>query len=1103
MMSLSRCHLVSPIDGSDGPARACVGASSAAGDKEDGRADDLLRRLPTDLESSEAPTFLAVATYRISSARVGRLSQASAFLGTDCDAFFMTAFATLLARLAGQDAVRLRKIHAASKILSFEFDPEESFRSLLTGTRGQTLTPARPCAVEYLFGAGEFSFADFPSDGLRMAVHVLDSDCQAAGYQVRLASSTGLWGRSVLQLWLRYFDQLLAAAAAAPDAPWKTLPLLDPAEAQEFYLALNDTAKAFSNDTCVHELVIRQAKQTPDAIAVVSELHCITYRQLDERSGALACRLQALGVGPNRPVAICLERSAQLPVVLLGILKSGSCYVPLDQRDSPRRLTSIIEECRPAAVILDRSSPSLRVPDGIPTIYSDTIPDLSPVQGFAAANVSPDDQAYIIYTSGTTGKPKGVMITHRALANLLHSMMQAPGFTSADRMLAVSPISFDIATMDMFLPLAGGGTLAIADQFVAADPSRLVDLLDKFAITVLQATPATWRLLASSDWAGKHGLKMISGGEALPRDLANKLLTLGGELWNCYGPTETTIYSSVLRIQSEAGVVPVGPPMANTRFYVLDDTGRLLPPGVPGELYIAGTGVSAGYVNPSPEARGRFVADPYAEVAGARMFRSGDLVRLINGNQFEFFGRLDHQVKLRGYRIELGEIESAVRTFPNVENTVVALREDEPGEPYLIAYVTAAAPDLRGLRDHVAQLLPAYMLPKSFVRMEAMPLTSSGKIDRKTLLASAAVSSSFSAYHQPKGAPPRTALEERLLSIFRSVLNAPQLGVTDSFFDYGGYSLLTVKLFTRINRALKLSLPISLLFDAPTVRALAEAIEDTQPLSQIVPIRPRGRSAPLFVIHSYLLYGVLPHIVEPDRPVYGVREFMDDSEPQTIEERAATYVNEILKVHPGGPLLLSGWCAAGSLTVEIARRLRELNHRVTLVALFDAERPGYRPVLRGNRTARLLAKIRFHVRRLRGLSIGQKLNYVRNALRHSWETLFESVFMHHRPLVMRLQRVFGFSLPEAAFNNTWSRIAAIQNYAPARYPGRVILFRATDVPQLPGGDETLGWKEIVDDGVEVIFVPGDHESMFRKPNVEFFSTRFRQALQLAEYDAPS
>jgi thioesterase domain-containing protein/acyl carrier protein len=518
---------------------------------------------------------------------------------------------------------------------------------------------------------------------------------------------------------------------------------------------------------------------------------------------------------------------------------------------------------------------------------------------------------------------------------------------------------------------------------------------------------------------------------------------------------------------------------------------------VPGELYIGGIGVSPGYVDRPEITKQRFLPDPYAAAPGSRMFKTGDLVRLVNGNEFEFFGRLDHQVKLRGYRIELGEIESVLRTFPGIENAVAARCENGPDEPYLIAYVTLshAQTDLRRVRDNLAQLLPSYMVPNRFVVMEAMPLTSSGKIDRKALPASDSVADALPAYHQPEAVAPQTELEEKLLAIFRDVLNNNEFGVTDSFFDYGGYSLLTVNLFTRINRALDLSLPISLLFDAPTVRALAGIVDRDQSLSMIVPIRPRGTSAPLFVIHSYLLYGVLPRIIEQDRPVYGVRELLGIAEPQTVVDRAATYVKEILRVCPDGPVSLVGWCAAASLTIEIARQLRALDHQVGLVALFDAERPGYRPVIRAYRYFRLIASLKFHFRRLRGEYRRKKLVYFHTVLRRFWDSVVESLFMHNRALVLRLQRVFGFPLPDAVFNNTWARVTAIQNYAPARYPGKVWLFRALDVPQLPETDETLGWKEIVDGGVEVVFVAGDHESMFQDPHVDFLSQRLRHALQ--------
>jgi amino acid adenylation domain-containing protein len=1096
MTNLLRTRLSRSVGNWDDFAMVCAGETVAEGSAAPRLGDELLRHLPADRRSNLASFPLAEAACKITGDRMDRLLQASAALDVGPDTFFLTAFTTLLARLAGQESVTLRKCGGDPASLSLTFNAEASFRTLLSASRNANEFD-QPCAVEFAYASSRVSFADIADHGLRLTVHVTDGETL-----VCLASTTGLWDQGVLRLWLRYYDHLLAAAAAAPDIPWKTLPLLDAIDAQEFYLALNNTAAAYPADACVHELVMRWAEQTPDACAIASESLRITYRQLHERSDAIARQLQQRGAGPGRPVAVCMERTAGLPVALLAVLKAGSYYVPLVPHESPQRLQAILEECRPAALIVDRSFSAFSG-DEIPLVYPDAVSESSVVLDYRAAGLTPDHPSYMIYTSGTTGKPKGVMIPHRALVNVLHAAMRDPGFTSFDRLLAVAPISFDIATMEMFLPLVAGGTLVVGDRFIAADPVRLAATIEKLDITVQQSTPITWRLLISSGWEGKQNLKVITGGEALPRDLANHLLRLVAELWNCYGPTETTIWSGALRIQAEDGVVPVGPPIANTAFYVLDETGRLLPPGVPGELYIGGIGVGAGYLDRPQLTTQRFLPDPFRALPGSRMFRSGDVVRLINGKEFEFFGRLDHQVKLRGYRIELGEIESVLRTFPGITDAVAALCESGRGEPYLVAYVTVSGPqpdlvqpDLRRIRDGLAQLLPSYMVPDRFVVMEAMPLTSHGKIDRKALPTPESVAVVLPAWHQPQGAAPQTELEEKLLTIFREVLNSNEFGVTDSFFDYGGYSLLTVNLFTRINRALHLSLPISLLFDAPTVRALAEIIDRDQSLSIIVPIRPRGTSEPLFVIHSYLLYGVLPKITEQDRPIYGVRELLGVAEPQTVVERAEAYVKEILRVCPDGPVALAGWCAAASLTIEIARQLRALDHPVGPVALFDAERPGYRPVIRGYWYFRLIASLKLHFRRLSGEYRRKKLVYFRTVLRRFCDSIVESLFMHNRTLVLRLQRLFGFPLPDTVFNNTWARVAAIQNYAPARYPGKVWLFRALDVPQFPGTDETLGWKDIVDGGVEVVFVNGDHESMFRDPHVDFLSRRLRQALQL-------
>jgi amino acid adenylation domain-containing protein len=1060
--------------------------------------DELLRNLPAQCRSCDAPnSSRTVATYSIAPELMDRLSQDATALRASRDAFLLAAFAVLLARLAGQEAVTLCRIENFRALLTLTFDSEDTLRSLLAAVLYEPASDVdEPCAVEFVGASSGASSHDIPKYGLRMTVQGSDSETQ-----VELASTTGLWDQSVLRLWLRYFDRLLIAATAAPDTPWKKLELLNAAEALDFYRAFNSTDAAYPAELCVHELVMQQAERTPDAVAIVAESQQLTYQQLDKLSNAIAQRLQALGAGPDRPVAVLLERTANLPLALLSVLKAGSCYVPLDPQDAPQRLASILDECRPAAMIVERSSSgAFRRGEAIPVVHLDDVPGVSDPVEWRPPRVTPDHRAYIIYTSGTTGKPKGVVIPHRGLVNLLHFLVQEPGFKSFDRLLAVAPMSFDIATMDMFLPLVAGGTLVVADRLMAADPVRLAEMIERSEITVMFATPVTWRLLATSGWQGRHGLKMITGGEALPRDLANQLLCLGRELWNCYGPTETTIMSGVLKVHAEPGIVPLGPPIANTRFYVVDSAGQVLPPGVPGELYISGTGVSPGYVERPVITRERFLPDPWSGAPDAHMFRTGDIVRLVNGNNFEFLGRLDHQVKLRGYRIELEEIESALRSSPGIDNAVAVVREDRPGEPYLMAYVTLrnAAPELRRLRENLSQSLPSYMVPNRFAVIDAMPLTASGKIDRKALHASGSATAELHAVRQTGQRKPETALESKLLEIFRDVLNTAEFGVTDSFFDYGGYSLLAVKLFTRINRALSLNLPISLLFDTPTVRALAENVDRRQSPPIIVPIRPRGNSAPLFVIHSYLLYGVLPQIVEQDRPVYGVRELPSLAEMQSVEARAATYVKEILRTYSNGPLLLTGWCAAGSLTLEIARQLHALGRQVGLVALLDAERPGYQARVRGYRAAQLMASLRFHRHRLRKVKRGQKFSYLQGVLLHLRDSLLEALFMHHYRLLLRLQRRFAFSLSDALFDNDWSRVAVLQNYAPVNYPGKVILFRALDVPQISGSDETLGWKEIVDDGVEVIYVPGDHESMFRHPNVDVLSKRLCQALQRCE-----
>jgi amino acid adenylation domain-containing protein len=1018
-------------------------------------------------------------------------------LETTLEDFVLAGFAALLARVTRQDTIVISA--GRSQLVQFNLDGASSFRSILErkSTPEEASLPDAERRTQYDFSAGDEQARYVEDCALRLSV-------QDNGLHLEMASPIGSWSEVALANWLSYLLTLLEAAGGNPDAPVYQLPMWEETTARRFYEKLNSTAREFPGEPTVAGRFGMQAKRRAQTTAVVSGIRHYTYRELDDRSTELARRLVALGAGKNRAVAVCMERSVDLPMSLLAVLKSGSFYVPLEPSHPQERLRGILDECDPVALLTDTATAvGMRVwvaEAGIPLHCVDG--KQPPARNLPAlpATVAPDDLAYTIYTSGTTGKPKGVRITHQALLNLICSFWQQPGLDKSDRTLGVAPISFDIASMDMFLPICSGGKLVIASRQDAVDPYRLARLIDEQQITCMQATPASWRLLVTSGWSGKRDLKMLCGGEAISRELADDLLRLGKELWNCYGPTETTIWSGLQRIKPGAGSVPVGPPIANTSFYVMDDAGYPLPPGVPGELYIGGRGVSPGYVARPELNTARFVPDRFGPDPSRLVFRTGDLVRLIDGNQLEFFGRLDHQVKLRGYRIELGEIESVLRRHPAVSDAVVLLREDIPGEPRLVAYViwsdvkiTAAT-----LGEFVAKFLPEYMLPALIVRMDRFPLSTAGKIDRRAL---PVPDSNFTLTDTAPAAPegPSDELEGKLLKIFRETLRNESIGVMDSFFRFGGYSLLTIRLFSRIDRELHARLPISLLFDAPTVRELARVIRKGIAPSTIVPIRPYGRSAPIFLIQSYLLYNAMLEMVEPDRPVYGVREMGDERDPTSVEDRARQFAGEILAVYPHGPLYLAGWCAAGTLTVEIARQLSEAGHQVGLVALFDAEHPGFMaPTGFGAWMARLSNKAAFHWMRLRSLPWRKREDYLVEALQRNWETIVEFADGLLYRVQTWLRKRFGISLPGSAFYRVQAEAISLKNTPIRPYPGKLNLYRASDVPDRMEGDSTLGWGSVAGEGVKVDFVPGDHVSMFKKPNVANLAGRLQQEMQKCE-----
>ncbi|MEO8663051.1 MAG: amino acid adenylation domain-containing protein, partial [Bryobacteraceae bacterium] len=580
------------------------------------------------------------------------------------------------------------------KLLDISDHQDYTFGTLVQDLKVER-DPARLPLVEVQFNVEQVgSGIDFT--GVKASIHAngkafvnfdlfLNIVESPTGLSLECDYNTTLLDGSTVERWLRHYREILRAVAADTSLEAGAVPLLDADDRRTVLTEPNQTASEYPRHDCLHWLIEKQVERTPHKVAVECGGRKLTYAELNDRAGRLAGLLRSYGAGPNKAVAVCLPRSVDLPVALLAVLKSGSYYIPLDPGYPKERVEFVLEESGAVAVL---SEGGVEVVKGsqFPALLLDWDCDrINAATAFSTRETNPSDLAYTIYTSGSTGKPKGVQIQHQALVNFLWGMMSEPGMTENDRLLAVTTVAFDIAGLEMFLPLTTGATVVIAERETTIDGTQLAAVLNNEKISVLQATPATWRLLLEAEWSGKKDLKMLCGGEALPRDLAERLLPLGAELWNMYGPTETTIWSSVYRVVSGEGPVPVGKPMANTTFYVLDSRGQLTPPGVPGELYIGGDGVATGYFQRAELTAEKFIIDPFRG-AGARMFRTGDLARLHSDGTFEVMGRLDNQVKLRGYRIELGEIESVVRRHPSVSDAAVMLRDFPGGDKRLVAY---------------------------------------------------------------------------------------------------------------------------------------------------------------------------------------------------------------------------------------------------------------------------------------------------------------------------------------------------------------------------------------------------------------------------------
>ena len=633
--------------------------------------------------------------------------------------------------------------------------------------------------------------------------------------------NTDIFDRATIVRMIGHFQTLLENVVSNPDQQLTEVSLIGETERHQLLVEWNETEVAYPQQQCIHQLFEQQAERTPDAIAVVFEDQQLTYQELNHRANQLSHFLQALGVRPETLVGICLERSLEMVIALLGVLKAGGAYVPLDPSYPSTRTTFILKDAQ-VSILLTQSALLDALPPLPHTLCLDT--HWSTIAACCCTNpgvvVPPEQGSYVIYTSGSTGQPKGVSIPHCALTNFLHSMAQCPGLSSADRLLSVTTIAFDIAALELYLPLISGARLGVVSRHVAWDGVQLSRVMDEFETTTLQATPATWQLLLATGWVGNSSVRVFCGGEALSPELAHQLLEKSAAVWNLYGPTETTIWSAVSRLEAECAVVPLGQPIANTQLYVLDGQQQPVPIGVAGELHIGGVQLARGYLQRPALTAERFIPNPFSSEPGARLYKTGDLVRYRADGTIEYLGRLDHQVKIRGFRIELGEIETVLSQYPQVSQAVVLARLSDRGDHQLVAYIVphpAIALSVTELRAFLREKLPEYMVPAGFVELDTLPLTPNGKIDRKALAASHPISPDLEQGYQA----PITALEQTIASLWQEILQLEKVGIHHNFFDLGGHSLLVATVHSRLQKITQQEFPLIAMFQYPTISALA------------------------------------------------------------------------------------------------------------------------------------------------------------------------------------------------------------------------------------------------------------------------------------------
>ena len=879
-----------------------------------------LLELPSDRPRPAIQTFRgSIESFRVSSTITQKLKTLSQDSGATLFMTLLSAFVVLLSRYSNQDDIvvgspianrdrsevePLIGFFINTLVLRTQLEGDPNFSDVLKQVRQVTLEsyarqdvpfeqlvealqPERSLSYSPLFQV-MFILQNAPMDKLELpglSLTPLSGDNVTAKFDLTLSMreidteleglleyNTDIFDAATIIRMGEHFQQLLEAVLANPEQPVTEIPLLTEAERNQLLVEWNDTVVEYPSDKCIHQLFEEQVEKNPDAVAVVFEQEQLTYQQLNAKANQLARYLQTLGVKPETLVGISIDRSLEMVIGLLGILKAGGAYVPIDPSYPTERLSYMLEDSAVPVLLASGAVMELLPEHSAQAICLDSNWDAIASQSIEnlVSGVTPENLAYTIYTSGSTGKPKGVQICHHSVVNFLVSMNSYLRLTPEDTLSAITTISFDIAALELYLPLTLGAKLGVVSRQIATDGDRLLDYLEKSYTTVMQGTPATWQMLLTAGLSKANlDIKILCGGEALTVKMANELKNSGMELWNLYGPTEATIWSAIYNVGNDSNLIesgkvttPIGRPIANTQLYILDKNDRSVPIGVAGELHIGGTGLARGYLNRPELTAEKFIIWKESGVRsqesgvrkeeeltsqkleGQRLYKTGDLARYLPDGNIEYLGRIDNQVKLRGFRIELGEIESVLNQYPKVEQTVVTVQEYNPGDKRLVAYLVchSESPTTDELRSFVKEKLPDYMIPSAFVMLEAFPLTPNGKINRRALKPPTNWGSSAQSF-----VPPSTPVEKQLAAIWSEVLRIEKVGIHDNFFEIGGHSLLVIQVQNRLKEISSTKLTVIDLFKNPTIATLAQIVEliSTTEIRESQSIQPVSRQLKL------------------------------------------------------------------------------------------------------------------------------------------------------------------------------------------------------------------------------------------------------------------